>query len=135
MSTLPPCVGNSLSKTLLLLDDHPAVVKLNAEFCKRLGYRVITTTHPAEALNVAGTYGAGIDLLVSDVDMPFMKGPDVVRKIRQIFPKLPILFVSGSPTDDLHRIDLLGAPLLEKPYTVAAFTRVIQGLLYRLEIP
>jgi two-component system cell cycle sensor histidine kinase/response regulator CckA len=84
----------------------------------RHGYTVITADNGEDALEVLGR-GDPIDLLISDVVMPGMDGPTMVREARQSRPDLKILFISGYAEEQLRKsIDIENVAFLPKPFSV-----------------
>ena len=98
--------------TILLVEDEPAVKGLFSQALHREGYTVHEARNGVEALEVAKSI-AHIDVLVTDVVMPYMKGPELARELRAKQEDLKIIFVSGyvAPGD-------LGPhqALLQKPF-------------------
>ncbi len=89
------------SGTILLVEDEPTVRNVAERALTRHGYKVITADNGEEALEVLGR-GEHIDLLISDVVMPGMDGPTVVREARKSRPDLKILFMSGYAEEQLR---------------------------------
>jgi two-component system cell cycle sensor histidine kinase/response regulator CckA len=84
----------------------------------RQGYTVLTAANGEEALDILDERGP-VDLLVSDVVMPAMDGPTMVRAARGKFPDIPVLFMSGYAEEQLRRsIDLDRVAFLPKPFSV-----------------
>jgi two-component system cell cycle sensor histidine kinase/response regulator CckA len=110
------------SGTILLVEDEAMVRAVAERALTRQGYRVITATNGEEALEMLEStiaQGEAIDLLISDVVMPTMDGPTLVRHARERFPTLPILFMSGYAEEQLRRtIDLDRMAFLPKPFSV-----------------
>ncbi len=77
-----------------MVDDEPAQRQLFAFALRREGYCVLEARNGAEALDLA-TQAGHIDLVVSDVVMPVMRGPEMATRLRERFPEVPVLFVSG----------------------------------------
>jgi two-component system cell cycle sensor histidine kinase/response regulator CckA len=106
------------SGTVLLVEDEAMVRAVAERALTRQGYSVVTAANGEEALELLET-GTKIDLLVSDVVMPSMDGPTLVRHARERFPDLPILFMSGYAEEQLRRsIDLPRVSFLPKPFSV-----------------
>src|SRR3546814_17685844 len=94
----------------------------------RQGYKVLTATDGEEALEVLAR-GESIDLMISDVVMPHMDGPTMVRRARKSYPYLPVLFMSGYAEEQLRNsIDIDNLSLLPKPFNSAAH-RFGQGFI------
>ncbi len=106
------------SGTVLLVEDEAMVRAVAERALTRQGYSVVTAANGEEALELLEA-GTKIDLLVSDVVMPTMDGPTLVRHARDRYPDLPILFMSGYAEEQLRRsIDLPRVAFLPKPFSV-----------------
>ena len=90
----PPVEVPDDATVVLMVDDEPAQRELFAFALRREGYCVLEARNGAEALDLA-TQAGHIDLVVSDVVMPVMRGPEMATRLRERFPEVPILFVSG----------------------------------------
>jgi len=97
---------------ILLVEDEPAVRGLFALSLRKDGYFVLEASNGAEALSVVEQAGR-VDLVVTDVVMPIMKGTELATKLRETYPNLRFIFVSGYVVHDN-----LGpnAVLLNKPF-------------------
>jgi CheY-like chemotaxis protein len=97
---------------VLLVEDEPAVRGLFAMSLRKDGYFVVEASNGAEALTVVEKAGR-VDLVVTDVVMPVMKGTELAQRLREKFPTLRFIFVSGYVVHDE-----LGpnAELLQKPF-------------------
>ena len=106
------------SGTVLLVEDEPMVRNVAERALTRHGYTVITADNGEEALEIVAK-GEPIDLLISDVVMPGMDGPTVVREARKSRPELKILFMSGYAEEQLRKsIDIENVNFLAKPFSV-----------------
>jgi len=104
--------------TVLLVEDEDMVRAVAERALTRHGYQVLTAEHGEEALEILDQ-GRKIDLLISDVVMPTMDGPTLVRRARERFPDLPILFMSGYAEEQLRKsIDIRNVGFLPKPFSV-----------------
>src|SRR5438067_525628 len=104
--------------TVLLVEDEPTVRSVAERALTRHGYQVITADNGEEALDVLAR-GEPIDLLISDVVMPGMDGPTMVREARKSRPELKILFMSGYAEEQLRKsIDIENVNFLPKPFSV-----------------
>jgi len=104
--------------TILLVEDEAMVRAVAERALTRQGYTVVTASNGEEALErLEG--GETFDLLISDVVMPTMDGPTLVRHARQKYPELPILFMSGYAEEQLRKsIDIQNVAFLPKPFSV-----------------
>jgi len=106
------------SGTVLLVEDEPMVRSVAERALTRHGYTVITADNGEDALEVLAK-GEPIDLLISDVVMPGMDGPTMVREARESWPDLKILFMSGYAEEQLRKsIDIENVNFLPKPFSV-----------------
>ena len=103
-------------ETILLAEDEAPVRALAATILTRAGYRVLESGGADEALELARLHRSGIALLLSDVVMPQMSGPDLAVRVAAIAP-IPVLFMSGYADDALDRGSDASADLLSKPFT------------------
>ena len=105
---------------VLLVEDEDAVRSFAVRALQRQGYEVLEAATGAEALEVMAQVQGEVDLIVSDVIMPEMDGPTMLREIRKTHPDLPIIFVSGYPDDafkkSLDENEQFG--FLQKPFTL-----------------
>jgi two-component system, cell cycle sensor histidine kinase and response regulator CckA len=126
-----PVNGLCGDETVLLVEDEPAVRALASRVLRRAGYTVLVAGNGAEGLEIAGRLGHQIDLVVSDVVMPVMSGPDMANRLRQAFPALRTLFISGySAESAVRQGGLRGEDLfLEKPFTPDALARKVREAL------
>jgi two-component system cell cycle sensor histidine kinase/response regulator CckA len=106
------------SGTVLLVEDEAMVRNVAERALTRHGYTVITADNGEDALEIISR-GEPIDLLISDVVMPGMDGPTMVREARQSRPDLRILFISGYAEEQLRKsIDIENVAFLPKPFSV-----------------
>lgn len=106
------------SGTVLLVEDEPMVRSVAERALTRHGYKVVTADNGEDALEILAR-NEPIDLLISDVVMPGMDGPTMVRQARQDRPDLKILFMSGYAEEQLRKsIDIDNVGFLPKPFSV-----------------
>jgi signal transduction histidine kinase/CheY-like chemotaxis protein len=117
-------------ETLLLVEDEAAVRRAVQRNLERLGYCVVAAHDGEDALRIAETQ-SGFDLLLSDVVMPGIDGPELACRLRARWSDLPVLFVTGYSADRLARSDALGPHdrVLEKPYQFDELARTIRQML------
>jgi signal transduction histidine kinase/ActR/RegA family two-component response regulator len=105
--------------TILLLEDEAAVRKLVARSLSDAGYRVFSAASPTEALHLAAGLSEPVDLLLTDVVMPQMSGPDLARRLTQQWAGLTVMYMSGYTRGGIVHTGLLepGIVLLQKPFS------------------
>ena len=113
--------------TILLVEDEDIVRNVAERALTRQGYTVVTATQGEEALELLTRDDAHFDLIVSDVVMPVMDGPTMVRHARERLPDIPILFMSGYAEEQLRKsIDLDRVHFLPKPFSVKQLAEAAQ---------
>jgi len=116
--------------TVLLVEDEKSVLKIEQKMIERLGYTVIATAEPEEAVRICRTFPGSIDLLVTDVMMPKTNGLVLARELRQLRPQLHVLYMSGYSEEILEpgRLEEDAGQFIQKPFTVDQLARKIQAL-------
>ncbi len=106
-------------EVILLAEDEPAVRSLTKRILERSGYEVIDAATGDEALAIFQREGARVDLVLTDVVMPGLRGPELVAELERLRPGLPVLFMSGYADDDLVRRGVFPehVAFLKKPFT------------------
>ncbi len=119
------------SETVLLCDDDAGVVRMLASALRRVGYRVIETHGPHEAIERFHERDGRVDLLVTDVVMPELKGQDLWAQLRMGRPELPAILLSGYTPDGLEAqgIDLAGGRLIQKPFSPEQLRATVRDVL------
>lgn len=100
-------------RTVLVVDDDVRILALTGEMLRLAGYRVLKANIASEADLIFERNAAEIDLLLSDVQMPSLSGPELAVRLRQRNPRLPVVFMSGCAENS-------GPPdTLQKPFKMA----------------
>lgn len=117
------------SGTILLVEDEDMVRTVAERALTRQGYTVLTAEHGEAALEMLDSHPRP-DLLISDVVMPTMDGPTMVRHARARYPDLPILFMSGYAEEQMRKsIDLDNVAFLAKPFSVQQLAEAARDVL------
>ena len=103
------------SAALLLVDDEELVRPVVAAGLRRAGHDVLEAGSAERALDLLADPARVVDLLITDIRMPGMDGPELARRALALRPGLRVLFVSGSP-DLPADAEALPGPLLLKPF-------------------
>jgi signal transduction histidine kinase len=83
------------SKTVLVAEDEEAIRDLACEFLKGAGYSVFAAEDGAKALEMAASFDRPIDVLLTDVVMPNMRGPELAERLRRVRPTIKVIYFSG----------------------------------------
>lgn len=119
--------------TILLVEDNELVMDMTRELLESFGYTVLTACLPNDALAIALREGGGIDLMVSDVVMPQMNGPELYQRIRDILPDLKVIYMSGYTSNVIVHNGTLEeeACFIAKPFNSATLLGQVTRMLER----
>lgn len=114
----PPSLARG-NETILLVEDEPSVLLQTEKILLQLGYRVLATASPDEAMQLAQNHDGDIHLLLADVVMPRMDGRNLARAIQTLQPRAKALFISGYPANIVARYGVIddGSHFLSKPFS------------------
>jgi len=123
----------SHSETLLVVEDESAFRDLLHEGLQSKGYHVLVAANGVEALQVAEQYKGSISLLITDVIMPQMNGPELVKSLKKVRGHTDVLYMSGYADDKVNNISESDGELtlIQKPFYIDELVRKIQEILYR----
>ncbi|MEO7822997.1 MAG: response regulator [Gemmatimonadaceae bacterium] len=120
---------NSARKTILLVDDEQSVRSIVLKILQRSNYSVLEAHDGASAIAIAEKHAGAIDLVVTDMFMPGLMGPEMVQKLVAIRPGIRALFVSGYADTDSSSGVPAGANFLGKPFSSGELNKAIEGAL------
>jgi signal transduction histidine kinase/ActR/RegA family two-component response regulator len=111
-------------ETVLVVEDEQAVRELACEFLKCAGYSVVTAENGLEALETAKRFGKSIQLVLTDIVMPKMRGPEMAKQMKNVLPDVKIVYMTGylEQTDGSNEF-LQDAYFLQKPFTRESIVR------------
>jgi CheY-like chemotaxis protein len=117
--------------TVLVVEDDPAVRELAVKILQEQGCRVIETRSAAHAVEQAEALQEPLHLLLTDVVMPGMKGPEVCSRIRQGHPEIKVLYMSGYSGNVLEDQEMpkQKAAFIQKPFTMQQLREKLALLL------
>ncbi len=121
------------SETILVIEDDDRVRRVSAGALVRSGYRVLEARSAEAALALFREHRDEIHLVVSDVVLPRMNGPALVRELQAIRPDIRVLYVSGYTENAINQMGTLepSVELLEKPFAPDALVRRVRTVLDR----
>lgn len=105
--------------TILLVDDEESVRAIVTKILARQGHKILEAEHGAAALRLAAGHDGRIDLLITDMYMPGLRGPEIFEKLKEKRPDIGVLYMSGYGDEDVVRSGV--APesgFLRKPFTI-----------------
>jgi CheY-like chemotaxis protein len=117
--------------TILLVEDDEIMRRLTLQLLDEHGYKVLAANDGRSALELARSHSGKIDLLLTDVVMRGLSGPELVTQINQSYPSVKVVYMSGYTGELIAQGELLnsGVALLEKPFTRTALLNTIHGAL------
>lgn len=123
--------GENGHGTILLAEDEDAVRSVVTALLERHGYRVLAAESGDAAIALSARHDEQIDLLITDVVMPGMNGCVLASRLKERFPEMPVLFVSGYTEESVLRQGILdtSGSLLPKPFTANELAKRVQSLL------
>lgn len=118
-------------ETILIVDDEPDIRALARDTLEGKGYTVLEAGNGADALLAAGLYPEPIHLVLTDVIMPTLSGPDMAEDLKAVRPDTKVVFMSGYTTEVMGQYGVMrsGAPFLAKPFSPDALVRKLREVL------
>ncbi|MCY2924089.1 MAG: response regulator [Planctomycetota bacterium] len=118
-------------ETILVAEDEEPVRQFVVSALRRYGYHVLEASDGQEALKISGEYGERIDLLLTDVVMPTMSGPELADRLAAARPETKILYMSGYTSDSISTQGLLkpGVNHVAKPFGPDVLAEKVRLLL------
>ena len=119
------------TKTVLLVEDEPAVRAFVRRCLEGFGYAVLDAGDPRDAIAIARNHASGIDLVLTDIVLPEMSGRDLVDRLSAIRPSIRALYMSGYGVEEIvhHGMMEPGIKMLSKPFTREALARKVREVL------
>jgi hypothetical protein len=116
-------------ETILVVDDDAAVLKIVSSILGRAQFRVLQASDGISALQLAAETPETIQLLLSDVKMPGMSGPDLADTLKQTRPDIHVMFMSGFADGDLLVLNY-GWAFIQKPFVATKLVEMINVVLH-----
>jgi two-component system, cell cycle sensor histidine kinase and response regulator CckA len=118
--------------TILFVEDEDAVRTFATKALERKGYKLFAAASGEQALEILSEHGDSIDLLISDVVMPNMDGPTVVKHARAAYPNLKVILISGYAEESLRKsIETPDIGFLPKPFQLKELALAVKRTLTR----
>jgi len=132
----PECMPRGSDETILVVEDEVALLEICTTMLVNLGYKVLATNKPTEAIQLGKEHAGTIDMLMTDVVMPEMNGRELEQQIIKSNPKIICLFTSGYTTDVITKRGELDADVqfIQKPFTIEGLAlKVRESLALRIK--
>jgi CheY-like chemotaxis protein len=111
---------------LLVIDDEPMIANVTGRLLASQGHKVRLASDPKDALAIWTEQGKAIDLVICDVAMAQMRGPELISRLAEIGPIPRVLFITGYSEEATR--SALGHPVLAKPFTASALWNAVREL-------
>jgi two-component system, cell cycle sensor histidine kinase and response regulator CckA len=118
-------------ETILVVDDNDVILNVVAQLLQRANFQVLSAGSGVDAIELAKETKGRIDLLLSDVDMPLMSGPDLGLELKKTRPDLRVMLMSGGQNGNLLVLNY-GWAFIQKPFVA---TRLVQMIVEVLRSP
>ena len=131
VEAVEPETPQGRGETILIVEDDVSVLYLTERILDHLGYVVLTSASPVEALTMAREYQGEIHILMTDVILPEMSGMDLAGEMSKIHPAIRTLFMSGYTADFIAQQGVLdkGLHFVQKPFTLDSLDRKVREAL------
>jgi PAS domain S-box-containing protein len=128
---LPPEGAWRGTETVLVVEDDPRVRAASAQILITHGYRALAARDEADAIELSRQHTGVIHLLLTDVVMPQLSGPELAGRLKKRRPEMKVLYVSGHTKQAIANHGLLteGTPLLSKPFTAGGLAQAVRRVL------
>jgi two-component system sensor histidine kinase EvgS len=125
----------SRGETVLLVEDEPTILTMGKIMLEQLGYRVLATDRPDEAIRMADEHAGEIQLLLTDVVMPNMNGKDLAERLQALYPSMKSLFMSGYTADVIAHRGVLDKSVhfIQKPFSLRELAAKVRQALKDVE--
>lgn len=119
------------TETILLVEDDEMLRAITLEILKKCGYQILESLTVTDAIRIAEQYTNPIQLLVTDVVMPDMKGHELAKHLSRSHPEMKVLFTSGYTDNVIVCYGILeeGVPFLQKPYSAESMVSKVREVL------
>jgi len=119
------------TETILLVEDQEVLKGLIARMLRKYGYAVLDAAQGGEALLLAEQHDGPIDLLLTDVVMPRMNGPELASRLTATYPKMAVLYMSGYSDDTIVHDVVLANPMhyIQKPFSSQKLANKVREVL------
>ena len=119
------------TETILLAEDHEGLRDTAQEMLQALGYRILAASDGAKALELFKLNADEIDLIVMDVVMPSLSGPEAYLEMSALRPGIPVIFTTGYTPKAKALVSMVerGAAILRKPYSLVSLSQSVRGAL------
>ena len=116
-------------ETILVVDDDESVLKVVVAILENENFHVLSASNVADAIKLAKETDQRIDMLLSDVDMPQMSGPDLGEALKKTRPDMHVMLMSAGTAGNLLVLNY-GWAYIQKPFVPVKLTKMVKEVLH-----
>jgi len=116
--------------SILVVDDDPTVRKVIERLLLSLGYNVVATGDPLDAIALVDAHQAHFDLLLTDIVLPNLSGQELIKRVRSVHPDVRVLVMTGYGGDAFSEQDFNGIQVLGKPFRLDTLANAVEAALH-----
>src|SRR5205085_10262624 len=117
-----------LRRRVLVVEDEPLVLDYIATVLKRIGYEAVSATNGKQACDLFYRYAHELALILVEILVPRMSGPEFIASLPTLDPRIPVVFVTCMGTDEVNEKLDVQFPILFKPFTPSELKTAMQRL-------
>ncbi len=119
------------NETILVVEDNHEVRKVTGRILRMQGYRVLEASNPNTAFSTCNEREGHISLMITDVVMPEINGPELAKRLMSLYPKMKVLYMSGYAKNFISHQGILekGIEYIQKPFTVNELAKKVREVL------
>ena len=119
------------SETILVVEDDEMVRTLACSMLENLGYRILSADHPDQCIELVKQHEGTINLLLTDVVMPWMNGKDLYELLHRMRPDLKVIFMSGYTSNIIGHHGVLDQQIqfIQKPFSIHVLAEKVRFVL------
>ena len=131
-ATAVPSSASVRQRVVLVVEDDRSVRRIECEVLAQEGWTVVEAARAEDALALAAAHRGELDILVTDLSLPGLRGCELAARLLRETPWLGVVFTSGYPDDDGLVGRFPGAVFLQKPFTLEALTAAVDAVSARV---
>ena len=118
-------------ETILVVEDNHEVRKVTGRILRMQGYRVLEASNGGDSFSISKQHEGPIHLMITDVVMPEMNGPQLAKHLISQHPEMKVLYMSGYVKNFISHQGILGKEMnyIQKPFTVDELVKKVRGVL------
>ena len=119
------------NETILVVEDNHEVRKVTGRILSMQGYRALEASNPNAAFSTCNQHEGPIHLMITDVVMPEINGPELAKRLMSLYPEMKVLYMSGYAKNFISHQGILekGMEYIQKPFTVNELATRVREVL------